>query len=412
MKCSKPVFLLPLLFFYFFICAVFVDNNLEHDQARYAMYAQNLTKGFYAPPDTLFLWNGPGYPLLLVPFVKANVPMMWAKLMNPIFLFFAVCFVYLVLREYMSPKISLAGSYALGLYFPVYHPMTFLYTESLSTFLVAGFAFFVVKSFRNGRGYHIWAAGFFCAYLALTKVIFGYVIGFSLVLSLLCLKVSKTWRKMAGIYAISLLFCLPYLLYTYSITGKLFYWTNIGGLNIYWMSSPYPKEYGDYRPTHTVLTEDHLRHHKDFYQEMAELNYVERDALFKKRALSNIKQHPLKYCRNWVANLGRMWYDYPFTYKYQRPETLFFMVPGSFLLASLVLCSYPLWKRRKSIPRELAGLIWFAIIYLGGSTLIHTSIRYVLPIVPVLIILIFYTANRILEIKFASPVNPGQESTE
>jgi len=391
---------------------MFVDNNLEHDQARYTKYAQNLTKGFYAPPDTLFLWNGPGYPLLLVPFVKANVPMMWAKLMNPIFLFFAVCFVYFILREYMSPNISLAGSYALGLYFPVYHPMTLLLTEPLCTFLGAGFAFFVVKYFRNKKGYYAWAAGFFCAYLALTKVIFGYVILFGLILSLLCFKVSKTWRKMAGIYAIALLFCLPYLLYTYSITGKIFYWTNIGGLNIYWMSSPYPKEYGDYRPFRAVLTEDHFKHHKELYEEISELNYVERDALLKKIALSNIRQHPVKYCRNLVANLGRMWYNYPFSYKYQRPETLFFMVPGSFLLVSLVLCIYPLWKRRKSIPRELAGLIWFAIIYLGGSSLVHTSIRYVSPIVPVLIIIIFYTANGILEIKFTSSGNSGLANTE
>jgi 4-amino-4-deoxy-L-arabinose transferase-like glycosyltransferase len=412
MKCSKPVVLLPLLFLYFLICAVFVDNNLEYDQSRYAMYAQNLTEGFYAPPDTLFLWNGPGYPLLLAPFVKANIPLMWAKLMNPALLFGVVLFVYYILREYMGHKKSIVGSYILGLYFPAFHPMTLLLTECLSMFLAAGFAFFVVKSFRNGRNHFIWAAGFFCAYLALTKVIFGYVIGCSLVLSLLLLKVSKTWRKMAGIYAISLLFCLPYLIYTYSISGKLFYWANAGGLNIYWMSTPNPKEYGDYRPTQIVLKDDHFKQHRDLYQESAELNYVEQDALFKKRALANIRRHPVKYLRNWMANLGRMWYDYPFTYKYQRPETLFFMVPGSFLLVSIILCIYPLWKRRKNIPSELAVLICFVVIYLGGSSLVHTSVRYVLPIVPILIIIIFYTATKILEIKLTPSAGLGQERTE
>ena len=411
MKYDKPVFLLPLLFLYLFICAVTVDNNLEHDQGRYAMYAQNLTEGFYAPRDTLYLWNGPGYPLLLAPFVKANIPLIWAKWMNPAFLFGAVLFVYYILREYMSPKTSLAGSYVLGLYFPAFYPMTLLLTEPFCMFLAAGFAFFVVKSIRNDKKHFIWAAGFFCAYLALTKVIFGYVIACSLILSLLCLKVSKTWRKAAAIYAISLLFCLPYLIYTYSLTGKLFYWTNVGGLNIYWMSSPNPKEYGDYRPTQIVLTDDRFKQHKELYEEIAELNYVEQDALLKKIALSNIRQHPLKYCRNWVANLGRMWYDYPFTYKYQRPETLFFMVPGSFLLASILFCIYPLWKWRKNLPGELAVLICFVAIYLGGSSLVHTSVRYVLPAVPVLIIIIFYTATKILEIRFAPSRRTPESNT-
>jgi 4-amino-4-deoxy-L-arabinose transferase-like glycosyltransferase len=410
MKRNKLVFLLPLLSFYFIVCAVFVDNKLEHDQARYVRYAQNLSEGFYAPPDTLYLWNGPGYPLLLVPFVKVNISLMWAKFLNPIFLFCAVCFTYFILCEYMSPRMSLVGAYALGLYLPALHPMTLLLTEILSMFLVAGFALFLVKYFRYNKGYYAWAAGFFCAYLALTKVIFGYVACLGLVLSLLLSKVNKTWRRTAGIYAISLLFCLPYLFYTYSITGKLFYWANAGGISLYWMSSPYPKEYGNHIPTQQVLTEDHFRQHRDLYQDMVGLNYVEQDALFKKQALLNIRQHPLKYCFNWAANLGRMWYNYPFSYKYQRPETLFFMVPSSFLLVSLVFCSYPLWKRRNNIPGELAVLIWFAAIYLAGSSLIYSQIRYVLPVVPVLIIVIFFTANQILEIKFSAPSSPDRDT--
>ncbi len=410
MKYRIQVSLLPLLLIYVVISVLYVDSDLEDDQGRYAMYAKNLSEGFYAPSDTLYLWNGPGYPLLLVPYVKVNVSLIWAKFLNPIFLFCAVCFIYSILREYMSPKMSLAGSYALGLYLPALHPMTLLLTEALSMFLVAGFAFFLVKYFRNGKGYYAWVAGFFCAYLALTKVSFGYVAALGLVLSLLLFKISNTWRRMVCIYAISLLFCLPYLLYTYSITGKLFYWANAGGISLYWMSSPYPKEYGNHIPTQRVLTEENFRQHRELYQDMAGLNYVEQDALFKKQALLNIRQHPLKYCLNWAANLGRMWYNYPFSYKYQRPETLFFMVPSSFLLSSLVFCIYPLWKRRKNIPGELAALIWFAAIYLGGSSLIYTQVRYVLPVVPVLIIVILFTVNKILEIKPATASSPSLDT--
>src|SRR5690349_1086566 len=39
------------------------------DEWRYLYYADNLLHGFYSPHDRVFLWNGPGYPLLLAPFV-------------------------------------------------------------------------------------------------------------------------------------------------------------------------------------------------------------------------------------------------------------------------------------------------------------------------------------------------------
>ena len=68
---TKKVFvkLLPLFLLYYALFLLFAEDSLVYgDQSRYAMYAENLTKGFYAPADTLLLRNGPGYPLLLTPF--------------------------------------------------------------------------------------------------------------------------------------------------------------------------------------------------------------------------------------------------------------------------------------------------------------------------------------------------------
>jgi len=96
--------------FYVVVCLVFSDNGLDSDQGRYAMYAQNLVKGFYAPSDTLYLWCGPGYPLLLVPFVAADIPLIWAKYLNTLLLFGAVCFVYFALCKYMSQNKALLGA--------------------------------------------------------------------------------------------------------------------------------------------------------------------------------------------------------------------------------------------------------------------------------------------------------------
>ena len=75
MRYKKAFLLLPLLIFYVSVSLIVAEDNLEGaDQIRYVRYAENLTSGYYAPKDTLLLWNGPGYPILLTPFVWARIP--------------------------------------------------------------------------------------------------------------------------------------------------------------------------------------------------------------------------------------------------------------------------------------------------------------------------------------------------
>ncbi|MFM7359153.1 MAG: hypothetical protein ACKO1T_11320 [Sediminibacterium sp.] len=58
-------FFLPLLFLYVALAAFGHRNEMEGDEGRYFMFAQNLAQGFYSPREGLNLWNGPGYPLFL-----------------------------------------------------------------------------------------------------------------------------------------------------------------------------------------------------------------------------------------------------------------------------------------------------------------------------------------------------------
>lgn len=400
--------LLPLLVFYLVVCAICAEDSVISDEVRYLSYARNICHGFYAPKN-LMLWNGPGYPLLLTPFAITDVPIILAKFLNAFLLFGAVCFTNSILRQYMSARRSLLGSYALGLYAPFLPYMTLLLTESLAIFLAAGFSYFLARYVRGGRARYVWTAGFFLAYLILTRVMFAYVAAFGLLISIAAAKWSPTSRKTALVYAISLLFCVPYLVYTYNLTGKIFYWGNSGGRQLYWMTSPYAEEYGDWASTKRVLTDELWQRHYNLHEELAELDFVEKDALLKKHALQNIREYPEKYLANWIANLGRMWFEYPISYKIQRPHTLFFMVFNSFLLASMILCLYPLWKSRKLLPGELWGLSLFALIYLGGSSLVSTYTRLIQPVVPILVIMIFYAANVVLDIKLRRPTEAPLE---
>jgi 4-amino-4-deoxy-L-arabinose transferase-like glycosyltransferase len=315
-------------------------------------------------------------------------------------LFGAVCFVYFDLREYVSRKKALIGSYALGFYVPWLWEMTLLLSESLAIFLVAGFCFFVIKYFRRKRWGYWLGSALFLAWLILTKVIFAYVVSFLLVMAIIFYKFSPAFRRVVLLYLTSLLLCLPYLIYTYSLTGKVFYWANSGGSSLYWMTTPYSNEYGDWKSYETVMSNERLSRHKPFYEKLEGLDYVKQDELLKKQAIANIRRYPLKYCFNWAANLGRIWYAYPYSYKYQRPHTLFYMVPNSILLVSLLFCVYPVIRRRKLLPAELISLIFFVIVYLAASSLISACERFIKPVVPIFIILVAFTVTKLLEVHF------------
>ena len=385
--------LIPILVFFVVVSLVFVDEELVNDENRYAGYARNLTHGFYAPHDTLNLWSGPGYPLVLVPFVATDVSLVWAKHLNSILLWLGVCFVYLTLREYVSAKKALWGAYVMALYVPFLPYMVLLLTESLAVCLCTGFCYYLVKRARGSGGRHTWLAGAFCAGLILTKVIFAYVVIVGLLLSLLLSVWRSEWRRVAFIYGVAFLFCLPYLFYTYRLTGKVFYWANSGGDLLYWMTSSRDGEYGDWRGLTRARNDERLSAHAELSERLSNMDYVQRDAALKKEAIVNLTEHPGAYCFKWVMNVGRMWYDYPYSHKLQRPHTLFVMVPSSLLLAGILSCVPALWRGRKCVPGELKALMLFALVFLGGASLISSGVRFVVPIVPIVVMTVVLTRS-------------------
>src|SRR3982751_4510520 len=66
----------PFLVFYLLICAFFHKDKLQGDEGRYLEFAHNLLHGYYSPPSPRqSLWSGPGYPILLMPFVGLGLPL-------------------------------------------------------------------------------------------------------------------------------------------------------------------------------------------------------------------------------------------------------------------------------------------------------------------------------------------------
>jgi len=391
---------LPLLFLYILIVLIFSDNTFWGDEGRYVMFATNLSHGYYSPKDEINLWNGPGYPIVLLPFILLGLPLLTAKLLNAFFLFMAILYFYHTLRFYMQERSALFFSYLLGIYPLFMRYIHHLLTEQLAIFLICGFIFHFCKLHHNKNPRpHILLASFYLGYLALTKVLFGYVIlsGLLLFLFLYLWKKRDVFKKTLLVYLFALFCCLPYLYYTYSLTGKIFYWSNSGGIALYVMSSPYDGELGDLRVPFVFKSENH----QEFFEGLKKrrLSVVQLDNEFKKQAINNIINHPAKYLKNWMANIGRLLFNYPYSNDVQKLSTYFYIIPNMFLVVFSILCIYPAYLGRKIIPHEIYALIIFVLISFGGTSLVYAEARYLSPLIPIFMVWISFMLSQIMKVE-------------
>lgn len=394
---------LPLLLLYIIIVLIASNSNFIGDEGRYVKFAFNLTKGYYSPSDPyrLDLWNGPGYPMVLLPFALFKLPWITAKLLNAFFLFGAVIYFYNTLQFYTSEHSARYLSFIFGIYPLFLRYIHRLLTEQLAVFLVCGVLFHFTKLHRHTKTswIQILVVSLYLSYLALTKVLFGYVILICLILFLLVYlwKRKNTLKKVALIYLFALIWCTPYLVYTYSLTGKIFYWSNGGGIALYVMSSIYEDELGDLRVPYVMESENHQK----FFAQLREkdLTNVQWDEAVKKKAIENIIGHPVKYLKNWIANIGRLLFNYPYSYTPQKLSTYFYLIPNMFLVAFAIVSIYFSFIGRRLIPPEIYYLLIFALIAFGGSSLVYGENRYFTPLVPVFTLWISFTLTNIVKIE-------------
>ena len=104
----------PLFFIYIILILSTSNSEFSGDERRYVMFATNLSKGYYSPKNDPNIWNGPGYPIILIPFVLFKLPFLNAKLINALFLFMAVFYFNQTLRSYIDDRSVLGLSYILG----------------------------------------------------------------------------------------------------------------------------------------------------------------------------------------------------------------------------------------------------------------------------------------------------------
>jgi hypothetical protein len=192
----------------------------------------------------------------------------------------------------------------------------------------------------------------------------------------------------------ALLICTPYLLYTYSISGKLFYWSNAGGMSLYWMSNPYDREWGEWyndELEHNGRSPEKIReHHAEPYSIIYGYQGTIRDDKFKEFALENIRVNPGKFFLNWLANWSRMFFNYPVSYTPIGTGTIANAIANVPVLALLIFSAFKSLKRKEYLPDFLKFMLLISAIYLLGSSFLSAYDRMFYILWPVLACWIVY----------------------
>lgn len=413
---------MPFLILYLVLTqALSTHEGFLLDEARYWEFAHNLLNGHFHGYEVgrdgyQFLWNGPGYPIFLMPFAAFDSPSWIVRLSNAFFLYMAVVYLFKMLTHYVPRKNALFFALAFAAYFPMYNEsLAFVMTEAMTIFLTSVSAYLVsLACIRKDFGRKSLALiGLALAGLALTKVLFGYVLLAMIFSSVFLGLISgrrREWFQISKMFGLGLAFCIPYLIYTFTITGKPFYWSNAGGVQLYWMSSLHPDELGDW---HSLSldegSEQHL-HHDAFFNSLEGLGPVERDAAFKKKAIENIKQNPKKFAYNWIANWGRTFFSHPLSFLKPSNGLFVYLLPNMFLIVFSITAGY-FWLRHPTLfPVEILALMLMVSIYLLGTSLLSSYVRFLFPVIPVMLVWIAFGLNRFVrfEIPLAERSNPDQ----
>ena len=438
---KKPYLLfLPFLIAYCLFIILKGNGGLGGDELRYLRDARNLLKGSYSPPmPGITLFSGPGYSLILAILFILHLPILGVKLLNAFFLYFSIILLYKILVNKVSLTKTLLCCFFWAFYFGNFVYLPSMVSEIITPFFTVLLLFLITKAFDDNA--HRWRypvlAGLAFGYLALIKVIFGYVIICMLAgttLIWLANRKSNYNRQAMVVVIAAFITVMPYLIYTYNLTGRIMYWSSLGGNNLYWMSRYSDMENGSWFATPYIrndslafnttgaaelkdepfiiekegtvpgYTDSILHHDTENLKAIAKLknNILAQDDLFKKVAVENIKSHPFKFISNCFSNVGRMIFNFPYSYTLQKPSTLLWLPFNGIIMVLAMFCAIPAFKNWRRIPYGIRFMLFVVFFYFGGSILGSAEIRMFTVIAPVLLVAIAYILQKSIKINTAT----------
>lgn len=361
------------------------------DESSYLRFADNLIHGGYADRGSddpvHYLWHGPGLPLLLAPLVAIDAPLWLIRMTAPLFLFGAAVLLYRWLRLYARPRTALVAALSLGVYFPFWTILGYAGPDTLAVLLVVAALYAATLFLQSGRRRDGALAALALAFLAVTRVEYGWI-------AIACLVASVAWwalrrtaapRRMAAVSALALALCLPWLAYTYSVADRVLYWGNSGGLSLYWMAPHREQDLGEWHSPAEVRTDPRLASHRAEFARIERLAPLERDVEYQRLAVRAIRDNPKRYARNVVANASRMVFFVPVSFGRQDLSLSYYMFVNAFLLALACGAVLVAARVRRALPTEVWLVIGFAALAFGIHTLVASYARLAMPLVPLVV---------------------------
>lgn len=408
---QNPFFLFsPFLILFFLYVLINQHAPLASDSHVYLMFANNLLNGFYSPPAPNFnLVEGPGLPIILIPFVAFKLPLISFSFLNAIFQYLSIVFLFKSLRHYLPLLKAILFATFYACCYSSYYLLSSIVTEPLFLFLISLLLYFIINCYNSSQKKFIFFAGFILGFMALVKVIFPYVLITLLIYFVIMTVFYKNinYKKGLSITLVAMVVILPYMIYTYNLTGKFFYFGSAGNDTFYWMSTPYEYEYGSWNnskfdanangPEKKLGTELLKANHQANFDKIEKMNTLEKDDALMEMALNNIKNHPTKYLKNCVANVSRLLFSFPksYTFEVMMNKIWYFSILYVLILFSLFMTILH-WR---SINLSIQVVFILSFIYLGGSSLVSVDNRQLILILPALILWIGYVFHKTVVIK-------------
>lgn len=401
--------LLPLLGVYVLVWEVLRPGPAPvGDEGPLLSAAGRLVDGHYAVKSAMngteFLWHGPGLPALLGPFVQLRIPLTDIRLLGPLLLFASTLAFYRLLRIRLPRRAALLGAYALGLYAPAWETLGSLHKEPLALLLVIVAMDAGVRYARGGRRRHLAIAGLALGGLVMTRLEYGWVITALLVAAIPWWlrerhmrrsdKRARTAGRWARVALAGCAACVPWLVYTYHLTGHLFYWGNSGGLSLYWMAKSGPGQLGQWHAVHTVFQDPRLALYRPFFDYLGTLHPLQADLALRHAALTAVLAHPAAYLLNVLANVGRMLVGMPFTFQLPVILIVGLIVFNASLLGAFFAAARKVMRAGRSLPAEAAPFLLFAALGFVLHLIPSAEPRMLVPIIPVLVWMIAHTWAR------------------
>jgi hypothetical protein len=389
--------LVPLLLLYLVVCAVAQPGaHAVRDEPDLLVAARHLADGHLVPPGTFgtpraYLWHGPGLPLVLAPLVALHLPLPAIRFVEPVFLGAALVLFHRLLRRRLATGPALTGTYALGLYFPLFSVMPTIHKEPLSILLVVAGMLALSHGMASGRRWPLAGAGLALAGLAMVRLEYGWV-AIALLAgaagTALARRHSRVARRGAAVAVVAVAGCLPWLAFTDHETGKPLYWGTASGLSLFWMSPTLPGETGQWHGPRAVMRDPALAAYRPLFAQLRTLDPVAADARLRELAKSHIRARPLTYARNLAANASRLLFSVPMRPGITPAGVALYAAFNLALVGGAAWAAGVLWRRRRRVPPETGPIALFALVAVLAHVPPSAGPRMLLPVAPALVWLI------------------------